>query len=261
MGLFDKKFCDVCGEKIGLLGNRKLDDGNLCKTCAGKLSPWFNERRESTVEQIKEQLAYREENAKNLDNFNVTRQYDVNYKVLFDDNNMNFIVSSNSNWKTGNPDIIPFSMLTGCTTDIDETKTEITFEDREGNTKSYNPKKYSYDYYFKVKLFVKHPYFDEISFKINSSSVEEEDPVGPQGGPGMRPGQQGHSDEYYRMADKLDEIKAVFDEIITGQREEAQAVRALENAPKVKVTCPHCGATTIPDANGNCEYCGLSVNK
>lgn len=28
MGLFDKKYCDICGEKIGLLGNRKLDDGN-----------------------------------------------------------------------------------------------------------------------------------------------------------------------------------------------------------------------------------------
>ena len=28
MGLFDKKICDICGEKIGLLGNRKLDDGD-----------------------------------------------------------------------------------------------------------------------------------------------------------------------------------------------------------------------------------------
>lgn len=37
MGFFDKKYCDVCGEKIGLLGNRKLEDGNLCKNCAAKL--------------------------------------------------------------------------------------------------------------------------------------------------------------------------------------------------------------------------------
>ena len=29
--------CDICGEKIGLLGNRKLDDGNLCKDCAKKI--------------------------------------------------------------------------------------------------------------------------------------------------------------------------------------------------------------------------------
>lgn len=50
MGLFDKKNCDICGEKIGILGNRKLDNGNLCKKCAGKLSPWFEERRHSTVD-------------------------------------------------------------------------------------------------------------------------------------------------------------------------------------------------------------------
>ena len=62
MGLFDKKNCDICGEKIGLLGNRKLDDGNLCKNCASKLSPWFEERRHSTVEDIKRQLEYREKN-------------------------------------------------------------------------------------------------------------------------------------------------------------------------------------------------------
>ena len=37
MGLFDKKYCDVCGEKIRFLGNRKLEDGNLCKDCAEKL--------------------------------------------------------------------------------------------------------------------------------------------------------------------------------------------------------------------------------
>ena len=62
MGLFDKKYCDICGEKIGLLGNRKLENGNLCKNCAKKLSPWFSDRRNSTVEEIKAQLAYREEN-------------------------------------------------------------------------------------------------------------------------------------------------------------------------------------------------------
>ena len=32
--LFEKKECSVCGGEIGLLGNRKLEDGNLCKNCA-----------------------------------------------------------------------------------------------------------------------------------------------------------------------------------------------------------------------------------
>jgi formylmethanofuran dehydrogenase subunit E len=35
--MFEKKNCDVCGEEIKLLGNRKLEDGNLCKNCANKL--------------------------------------------------------------------------------------------------------------------------------------------------------------------------------------------------------------------------------
>ena len=72
MGLFDKKYCDICGEKIGLLGNRKLEDGNLCKDCAKKLSPWFSDRRNSTVSEIKEQLAYREKNRERAAQFRTT---------------------------------------------------------------------------------------------------------------------------------------------------------------------------------------------
>ena len=73
MGLFDKKYCSICGEKIGLFGNRKLDDGNLCKNCAAKLSPWFSERRSSTVEQIRQQLEYREANKEAVAAFHTTR--------------------------------------------------------------------------------------------------------------------------------------------------------------------------------------------
>ena len=32
------------------------------------------------------------------------------------------------------------------------------------------------------------------------------------------------------------------------------------SAPKQKVTCPHCCATTILDENGCFEYCGRSLN-
>ena len=35
--LFEKKECAICGGEIGLLGNRKLEDGNMCKACAAKL--------------------------------------------------------------------------------------------------------------------------------------------------------------------------------------------------------------------------------
>ena len=56
MGLFNSKVCDICGQKIKLLSNKKLKDGNLCKECANKLSPFFKERKESTINNSKESL-------------------------------------------------------------------------------------------------------------------------------------------------------------------------------------------------------------
>ena len=113
MGLFDKKVCDICGEKIGLLGNRKLDDGNLCKDCAKKLSPWFEERRRSTVEDIKKQLAYREQNKEAVRNFRVTRDLkaDNNYHVFIDDNHQKFAIGTKMDVET-NPDILDLSQVT-----------------------------------------------------------------------------------------------------------------------------------------------------
>ena len=103
MGLFDKKYCDICGEKIGLLGNRKLEDGNLCKNCAAKLSPFFSERRRSTVEDIKRQLAYREENEKLVRNFNPDVMFDGSKKVYISTVSEAFIVTGSSNWRSANP--------------------------------------------------------------------------------------------------------------------------------------------------------------
>ena len=108
MGLFDKKYCDVCGAKIGFLGNRKLEDGNLCKDCAGKLSPFFSDRRNSTVAEIKEQLAYREENKQQLDDFLPSVTFDGSKKVYIDPISERFIVTRLSDWRSGNPDLISF---------------------------------------------------------------------------------------------------------------------------------------------------------
>jgi len=171
MGLFDKKFCDVCGEKIGLLGNRKLEDGNLCKDCARKLSPFFDERRHSTVEQIKEQLAYREQNKANLANFHPTATYGFdNDKVYVDMNAGTFIVTDSDNWREANPDIIQISQVTSAEPDIDENRDEIYYEDNDGNSKSYTPPRYEYEYTFKVKLTVNSPWFDDITIELTGFS-------------------------------------------------------------------------------------------
>lgn len=173
MGLFDKKYCDVCGEKIGLLGNRKLEDGNLCKNCAKKLSPWFNERRHSTVDEIKAQLQYREENRQRVASFRTSRAFGESWKVFFDDANRCFTVTRASSPNTeDNPDIIDYSAITGCRLDIDEDKDEIYRENAEGNRESYNPPRYNYSYDFDIIINVANPYFDEIKIRLNSFSVE-----------------------------------------------------------------------------------------
>ena len=170
MGLFDKKYCDVCGEKIGLLGNRKLEDGNLCKDCAKKLSPFFSERKQSTVAEIKEQLAYREENERRLDSFRPTRTFGENMKVYIDEMAGTFIITRMSNWKSENPDIIGLNQVTSCNLDIDEDRDELYYEDEEGNRKSYTPARYEYRYEFFVVINVNSPWFSQIRFSLNPSN-------------------------------------------------------------------------------------------
>ncbi len=170
MGLFDKKYCDVCGEKIGLLGNRKLEDGNLCKDCARKLSPFFSERRSSTVAEIKEQLAYREENERQLGGFNPTLVFGNNEKVYVDTSARKFIVTRSTNWRGANPDIIDFSQVVSCDTDIVENKDEIYIEDSEGNRRSYNPPRYEVEYEFNFVIQVNSPWFSQVEFELSDGN-------------------------------------------------------------------------------------------
>ena len=175
MGLFDKKFCDVCGEKIGMLGNRKLDDGNLCKDCAKKLSPWFEERRHSTVESIKEQLAYREANKDKVRNFQITRDLaGERYHVFIDDTKGQFAIANRMSVDT-NPDIVSLSQITGCRMEVKQDRDEEKFEDKDGNMKSYNPPRYKYSYDYWIKLAVSSPWFDDMDFQLNTFSIEERD--------------------------------------------------------------------------------------
>ena len=177
MGLFDKKICDICGKEIKLLGNRKLDDGNMCKDCAAKLSPWFTGRKRTSVAAIKEQLAYREENEKKLKSFNPTRIVGDHYKFYIDEPNKCFVVSYlNTKWREANPDLIRFSDVRNMSVKIDEDEDELYYKDSEGKSVSYNPPRYEYEYDFKFHIDVEHPYFDDMDFTLNGSSGKPENP-------------------------------------------------------------------------------------
>lgn len=236
--IFEKKSCDICGGEIGLLGNRKLEDGNLCKECAKKLSPFFSERRRSTVEQIREQLDYREANKDRVAGFNTTRTLGGDTKVLLDEDAQRFIVTSSSRWRDANPDVMDFSQVTGCDSEVRETRTEIYRENSEGHRESYDPPRYDIDYDVYLTIHVNSPYFDEITFKVNDSRIEER-----------------YSVEFREAERQANEIR----EALASLRETVRENVAAAKAPKVAVTCPFCGATTMPDANGRCEFCGGAI--
>ena len=256
---FDKKTCDFCGNKIGLLGNKKLEDGNMCKDCAAKLSPWFSERRHSTKTDIATQLAYREENKGAVDAFHTTRSIGRFTKLLIDEDARKFMVTSASNPASANPDVLDFSQVTGCDLDIQESRHELKQTDSEGKSVSYNPPRYEYSYNFHVTISVNHPFFDEIAYSLSNGYIKTgEAPMTAAGGvwkinragignPRLR--------DYYEYLNMGNELKEAVDKM----REDTRAEVIEQARPKTAVTCPWCGATTVPDASGCCEYCGGAV--
>lgn len=171
-GLFEKKYCDFCGEKLGLFGNTTLaEGGHICKKCASQLSPWWSIGKTTSVTDIHEHLMYREENKAKVAEFKVTRSLGDNYKVLFDDEARRLIITSASDFTKSNPDVFDFDDVTTASWEVDENKSEVTTKDNEGKTISYNPKRYTYRYDFYITVYVKNPYFGTIRFKVNSSYV------------------------------------------------------------------------------------------
>ena len=173
MALFDKKECDICGGKIGMLGNRKLDDGNCCKDCAGKLSPWMTGRRKTTVEDIKAHLAYREENKRKLQQFNPSNIVGENWKVFMDPNMGAFAVSRSNNFRTDNPDLILLSQVVSCEIEREEHQEEVYQQMQDGSKRSYSPPRYDYSYDFEVNIQVNSPWFNEIKFRLNPSTIKD----------------------------------------------------------------------------------------
>jgi len=214
MGLFDafkKKECSICGGEIGLLGNRKLEDGNCCKACAGKLSPWFDDRRHSTIAQIEQQLAYREENRNALDGFHPTLTFGDYYTLEAELQNGvpdRFVVTRSDDWKEANADLIRFTDVTSFEIDVQEHNRELKYRNSKGEDVSYNPPRYEYSYNFYAEIHVNHPYFDDLRFQLNRNTIELETV----GRPGLlRSGfDPSHYPEYRQFRSHCDELEALF---------------------------------------------------
>ncbi len=256
--LFEKKECSICGGEIGLLGNRKLEDGNCCKHCAAKLSPWFDDRRHSTVEQIKAQLEYREQNRELVNNFHVTREFGEHWKLQVDEKAGLFLIARTDNIQEENPDVLKLSQITDVDYDVDEDRTELMDEDKDGNRVSYSPRRYHFDYNFYITIKVDHPFFDDMRFRVNHYTVEVE----PRPSRGfMLTNNDGREAYEFKTYDR--QVNDIRDYLLTVSREETP-VPVSETAPQEEIQtpaipkfCPNCGAPT--EGGKFCGSCGSKL--
>ena len=255
--LFEKKICSICGGEIGLLGNRKLADGNCCKKCASKLSRWFEDRRESTVDQIKEQLAYREKNAEDLKSFVVSSiigEYEKMYLEIVDDVPTRFFVSSDGDYLKENPDIIAFTDVISCTLDIDENEMELMRDNEEGESVSYDPPRFEHHYNFYIDMVIRdNPYFDSIRFNINDDDVTLETVRG--GFTARNPAYNRQTQRYKQYEQMGKDICAAVEAARNNVR--AQKTAAAEAEAARPAFCPACGA---PSGDSKfCQFCGSKL--
>lgn len=113
MGLFEKKYCDICGDKVNMLTQQKLSDGYLCSDCKHKLGSFTSGWKQRTVDDVKRHLELREENKQNYQRFNCSATAGgSNSSIQVDFNNRWFIFAiNNRDYKGGNPQIFDFSQL------------------------------------------------------------------------------------------------------------------------------------------------------
>ena len=207
------------------------------------------------MEEIRQQLAYREENERRLADFRPDSTFGRFKKVYVDRAGAKFIVTTASNWRDENPDLISFSQVTGVDTDIRENKKEIYYKDAEGKSRSYSPRRYEYDYEFNVTILVDSPWFDKIELELSS---------------GNRPDSPYTS--LYRQYEE--QMHTLYDILNGSQRQDygqndfaASADPALKAREQeimetvIKTTPWYCRFCKLPNMGTlNCSHCGKPVS-
>lgn len=180
MGLFSKN-CAICGGSGSALSSKKLADGYICSNCISRLSPWFDDYKHSSTEDIRRQLEYREDNRKALDDFEVTKAWGIKkyadaMQFVYDAGKRQFVICEGpadtmEDFADRNPDIISFDQVKDVWLEVDEYWTEGNgeFEARPFNQNltqdKYKEVYWRYDFYLGIRT--DHPYAGEIRYKMN----------------------------------------------------------------------------------------------
>lgn len=245
MGIFDRKNCDICGGKVGLLGGKKVKDGRLCSDCAKKQSPYLSSRKDFSVEEMRQHLQDRENNRELIQSLEPTRTIGASLKLYIDDARGLWFVTRSRRYQEDNPDVFAAGQILGARVDLEKGSKTVTLEPavpaKDGKPAVPAKTREVAYYNFYLLIDVSHPWINQMRLKINASQLEE----------GMT-----HPD--YKEAERdANEMAAA----LTAMRDAAMAEKQESARPRQRVICPHCGASTMPDENGSCEYCMGAINQ
>ena len=244
MADFDKKHCHVCGKKVGFFTREDIEDGVICDSCAEKLSPLGQSPEVMNVEEVVNQLKYREKNRERVRRFHPNFKYDTNarqMRVLIDEADETFMITDREDdeFRLFYPDVIDLADIEKC---------EFTYhtDDVYGYFGDDSPYIYEYDFY--LEIFLNHPYLDEIKLPLNNDSEFIRHPILEKFNPKNFP--QCH--RYMDMANEL--IHALVGEA-------AEDVYTDENGNQFKlVTCPWCDSRCAMTRDGRCPNCGGNLD-
>jgi hypothetical protein len=252
------------------------------------------------VEQIRQQLAYRGANQRELAGFRPSKSYGEMYELKVEMNGnipTRFVVARTDDYQEENADLILFSQVTSFNIDIDEHREELKYRNSEGEMVSYSPKRYEYSYDFFAEIGINSPYFDDIRFRVNRSTLNLETvTTGPRasfGKPllrtmGFEPMQYPEYRHYKSICDELEELfrygmqnqpiggvnagvptrEQMVQQLMDATMDAMAAVKAgvptaaaapapAPAAQSAPAVCPNCHAPA--DGGKFCEYCGSAL--
>ena len=163
MGLFEKKYCDLCGDKVNALTRQKLSDGYLCSDCKHKLSSLSSGWKNRTLADVKAHLEQREQNRQKYSAFVQSASAGTNEKLVVDFNNRKFYFTIGRDFKNSNakPLYLAFDTSPG--------KYVITVSKPQCITRVYEIYLYKDDISFDVNITV--PYDVNMDGVINVTDV------------------------------------------------------------------------------------------
>ena len=171
MALFEKKTCDICGNKLGLSGRLKAADGTVCKACAARLSPWTGDQKGATLHELRRQLVLREANRQLVADFDTSRSDGDTERICMDAGRRQFMIVRTDNVTLENPDVIPYDKVVDCSYTVEEDRVEDLQKDEKGKSVSFDPPQYHYLFDFIVTIRVRDFPFDTLTFRLNKDSV------------------------------------------------------------------------------------------